>query len=166
MINPNHMGMEPQTMLINISPSISHNHSLILDHRSTLILHMLINKGKFTVAMSVGRRILSLHRHRIHRLPKHRILSSNLNNNLTLNSNLIFKNNHRHSNLLSIRPEYMPNNHNCSRSRSNNFRTLARPTFLIQMQHIQIQTLKHGRNTMPKVGRIPLGRCTLFPCQA
>jgi len=78
-------------------------------------------------------------------------------------------NNHRYNNLLSILPEYMPNSRSrsCSHKLSNNhLRVLARPTFSIPMQHTQIQTLKHGRNTMRRVGRIPLGRCTLFQCQA
>jgi hypothetical protein len=147
-------------MLISISPSISPNPSLILDHRNTLTLHMHINKGKFMVATSVGRRTLSLRRHRIHRLRKHRILNSNLISNT---------NNHRHNNLLSIRPEYMPNNHSrsCSHKLSNNnLKMLVRPTFSIQMQHTRIRTLKHGRNTMRRVGQILLGQYTLSRCQA
>jgi hypothetical protein len=164
-------------MFISINPSISLNPSLILDHHNTPTLHMHTNRGKFTVPLSVGHRTLSLHRHRIHRLRKRLILSNNPNSNLNsnLNNNFIHNsNNHNHNhnynpnNLLSFHPEYMPNSHShsCSRNLSNNLKVLVRLTSLIRMQHIQIQTLKRGRNTMRRVGRILPGRCTLFQCQA
>ncbi|KAG1743030.1 hypothetical protein EDB19DRAFT_1907179 [Suillus lakei] len=46
-------------MPISLRPSISPNPSLTTDRRNTLTLHMHTNKGKFTVAMSVGYRTLS-----------------------------------------------------------------------------------------------------------